>query len=155
MPEVDKLGYALTVPQPLTPIALPDVTARMERYEVAGFIRDARSVTSDAQVEHQMLNAFLAHARGAADRFLDEYYHSDDFSHNPFKIAEKQTVSVQIDSILRSRGLRYALADRCRLSRATQHPCPGKTVLTARSAHLPGGKSETCVRFQNGNEFAG
>src|SRR5277367_1791388 len=82
--EVDKLGYALTVPQPLTPVALPDVTARMERYEVAAFIRDARSVTSDAQVEHQTLNALLAHTRGAADRFLDE----------------KQTVSVQIDSIL-------------------------------------------------------
>jgi type IV secretory pathway TrbF-like protein len=40
--EVDKLGYALTIPQPLTPVALPDVTARMERYEVAAFIRDAR-----------------------------------------------------------------------------------------------------------------
>jgi type IV secretion system protein TrbF len=81
--EVDKLGYALTVPQPLTPVVLPDVTARMERYEVAAFIRDARSVTSDSQVEHQMLNALLAHTRDAADRFLDEYYHSDNFSHNP------------------------------------------------------------------------
>jgi type IV secretion system protein TrbF len=79
--EVDKLGYALTIPQPLTPVALPDVTARMERYEVAAFIRDARSVTSDAQVEHQTLNALLTHTRGAADRFLDEYYHSDNFSH--------------------------------------------------------------------------
>src|SRR5271156_5408180 len=98
--EVDKLGYALTVPQPLTPVALPDVTARMERYEVAAFIRDARSVTSDPQVEHQTLNALLAHARGAADRFLDAYFHSDEFAHNPFKIAEKKTVSVQIDSIL-------------------------------------------------------
>jgi len=67
----------------------------MERYEVAAFIRDARSVTSDPQVEHQMLNALLAHTRGAADRFLDEYFHADNFSHNPFKIAEKQTVSVQ------------------------------------------------------------
>ena len=47
-----------------------------------------------------MLNSLLAHARGAADRFLDEYYHSDDSAHNPFKIAQKQTVSVQIDSIL-------------------------------------------------------
>lgn len=47
-----------------------------------------------------MLNSLLAHTRGAADRFLDEYYHSDGFTHNPFKIAEKQTVSVQIDSIL-------------------------------------------------------
>ncbi len=98
--EVDKLGYALTVPQPLTPTSVPDVTARMQRYEVAAFIRNARSVTSDSQVEHQMLNSLLAHARGAADRFLDAYYHSDGFTHNPFKLAEKQTVSIQIDSIL-------------------------------------------------------
>jgi len=66
----------------------------------ATFIRDARSVTSDPQVEHQTLNALLAHSRGAADRFLDAYFHSDEFAHNPFKIAEKKTVSVQIDSIL-------------------------------------------------------
>ncbi|MBF6569366.1 MAG: hypothetical protein IVW54_10900 [Candidatus Binataceae bacterium] len=98
--EVDKLGYALTVPQPLTPSVAPDVTARMERYEVAAFIRNARAVSTDPQVEHEMLNSLLAHARGAADRFLDAYYHSDGFTHNPFKIAERQTVSVQIDSIL-------------------------------------------------------
>jgi type IV secretory pathway TrbF-like protein len=98
--EVDKLGYALTIPQPLTPTSIPDVTARMHRYEVAAFIRSARSVSSDPQVEHQMLNSLLAQARGAADRFLDAYYHSDSFIHNPFKLAEKQTVSIQIDSIL-------------------------------------------------------
>ncbi|HVB79060.1 MAG TPA: VirB8/TrbF family protein [Candidatus Binataceae bacterium] len=98
--EVDKLGYALTVPRPLTPTSVPDVAARMQRYEVAAFIRNARAVSTDPQVEHQMLNSLLAHARGAADRFLDAYYHSDGFTHNPFKIAEKQTVSVQIDSIL-------------------------------------------------------
>ena len=72
----------------------------MQRYEVAAFIRSARSVSSDPQVEHQMLNSLLAHARGAADRFLDAYYHSDGFTHNPFKLSEKQTVSIQIDSIL-------------------------------------------------------
>ncbi|MHB8383693.1 MAG: VirB8/TrbF family protein [Candidatus Binataceae bacterium] len=98
--EVDKLGYSLTVPQPLTTASVPDVTARMQRYEVAAFIRNARAVSTDPQVEHQMLNSVLAHAHGAADRFLDDYFHSDGFSHNPFKIAEKQTVSVQIDSIL-------------------------------------------------------
>ena len=97
---VDKLGYALTVPQPLTPTSVPDVTARIQRYEVASFIRNARAVSSDVQVEQQMLNSLLAHTRGAADRFLDAYFHSDDFSHNPFKLAQKQTVSVQIDSIL-------------------------------------------------------
>ena len=99
--EVDKLGYALTVPQPLNAVAVPDIAEHMERYEVAAFIRDTRSVSSDQQVEQQMLNSLLAHARGAADRFLDEYYHSDDFAHNPFKIAQHQTVTVQIDSILK------------------------------------------------------
>ncbi|MGH7841357.1 MAG: VirB8/TrbF family protein, partial [Candidatus Binataceae bacterium] len=98
--EVDKLGFALTIPQPLTPAAVPDVTARRQRFEIAAFIRNARSVSSDPQVEQQMLNSMLAHARGAADRFLDAYYHSDAFTHNPFKLAEKQTVTVQIDSIL-------------------------------------------------------
>jgi type IV secretion system protein TrbF len=96
--EVDKLGYALTVPQPLTPVVSPDVTARMERYEVAAFIRDARSVTSDPQVEHQTLNALLAHTRGAADRFLDEYYHSDNFFHNPTGGSPRRILLVFIDS---------------------------------------------------------
>ena len=105
--EVDKLGYALTVPRPLTPAAVPGVAARMERYEIATFIRNARSVSSDALVERQMLDALMAHARGAADRFLDAYYHSDNFSHNPFRIAGKRTVSVQIDSILQLSPARY------------------------------------------------
>ena len=78
----------------------------MERYEVASFIREARAVSSDPQVEQQMLNSLLAHARGAADHFLDEYYHSDT-SHNPFQIAQKQTVSVQIDSILQLSAKSY------------------------------------------------
>jgi type IV secretion system protein TrbF len=97
--EVDRLGYGMTVAHPLTPASVPDVTARMERYEVASFIRQTRTVTSDPRVEQQQLNSLLAHAHGAADRFLDEYYHVDT-AHNPFQIAQKQTVSVQIDSIL-------------------------------------------------------
>jgi len=97
--QADKLGYALTQPQPLTPATAPDVVDRMERYEIATFIRESREVSSDPQVEQRMLNSLLAHTRGAADRFLDEYYHADT-AHNPFQIAQKQTVSVQIDSIL-------------------------------------------------------
>jgi type IV secretion system protein VirB5 len=98
--EVDKLGYALTQGQPLT-AAAPDAMERIERYEVASFIRQARAVSSDPQVEQQALNSLLAHTRGAADHFLDDYYHSDNAAYNPFRIAEKQTVSVQIDSILK------------------------------------------------------
>jgi len=73
---------------------------------VASFIRQARAVSNDPQVEQQMLNSLLAHARGASDHFLDEYYHSDQ-SHNPFEIAQKQTVSVQIDSILKLSAKSY------------------------------------------------
>ena len=104
--EVDKLGYALTQAQPLTAASAPDVVDRIERYEVASFIRQARAVSNDPQVEQQMLNSLLAHARGASDHFLDEYYHSDQ-SHNPFEIAQKQTVSVQIDSILKLSAKTY------------------------------------------------
>ena len=98
--EVDKLGYALTVPRPLIPSTEPALIERMERYEVATFIRDARTVSSDPGAEQHLLDDLLAHARGAANKFLDAYYHSDNFLHNPFKIAEHKTVSVQIDSIL-------------------------------------------------------
>ena len=66
----------------------------MERYEVASFIRDARSVSSDPGAEQHMLDDLLGHARGAANKFLDVYYHSDNFLHNPFKIAEHKTVAV-------------------------------------------------------------
>ena len=105
--EVDKLGYGLTVPKPLTPISAPDVIRQMDRYEIAAFIHNARTVTSDPQLEHEMLNSLLAHTRGAAGKFLDEYYHSDNFAHNPFKIAEKRTITAQIDSILQLTPVSY------------------------------------------------
>ena len=66
--EVGKLGYALAAPSALTESTTQISTDRMVRYELAAFIRNARSVTSDPQVEHQMLNALLAHTRGASHR---------------------------------------------------------------------------------------
>jgi type IV secretion system protein TrbF len=99
--EVDKLGHALTVPRALSPRSVPALIDCIERYEIATFIRNARSVSSDVQVEQQALDSLLAHARGAASRFLGEYYRADDFARNPFKLSAKQTVSVQIDSILK------------------------------------------------------
>lgn len=103
----DRLGQAMTIPEPLTPASMPVVAARMERFEVEAFIRDARSVSSDPAVEQERLGSLHAHARGAADRFLDDYYHSDDFAHNPFQIARKDTISVRIDSILQLSARSY------------------------------------------------
>jgi type IV secretory pathway TrbF-like protein len=96
----DRLGQAITIPKPLTPASMPVVAARMERWEIESFINDARSVSSDPAVEQERLASLHAHARGAADRFLDDYYHSDNFSHNPFEIAKKRTIAVRINSIL-------------------------------------------------------
>src|ERR1700689_3915662 len=42
--EVDKLGYAITIPTALTASNTPATVERMKRYEIAAFIRDARSV---------------------------------------------------------------------------------------------------------------
>ena len=103
----DRLGQAITIPAPLTPASMPVVAARMERFEVEAFIRDARSVSSDPAVEQERLASLHARARGAADRFLDDYYHSDNFAHNPFQIARKDTISVRIDSILQLSAKSY------------------------------------------------
>ena len=84
----------------LTASATPATVERMKRYEIAAFVRDARSVSSDPAVEQRMLNDLLAHADGAANKFLESYFHADDFAKNPFQVAKHQTVSVQIESIL-------------------------------------------------------
>jgi type IV secretion system protein TrbF len=60
--EVDKLGYALTIPTALTASNTPATVERMKRYEVAAFIRDARSVCSDPVVEQKNAEQ-LARAR--------------------------------------------------------------------------------------------
>ena len=71
----------------------------MERYEVAAFIptplghQRSPGRASDAE------RTARAYARrgGPLPRRV---YHSDNFTHNPFTIAEKKTVAVQVDSIL-------------------------------------------------------
>jgi len=105
--EVDKLGYAITIPTALTASNTPATVERMKRYEIAAFIRNARSVCSDPVVEQNMLNDLLAHAHGAADKFLELYFHADDFAKNPFQIMKHQTVSVQVQSILQTSPRSY------------------------------------------------
>ena len=54
-----------------------------------------------------MLNDLLAHAPGAANKFLESYFHADDFAKNPFQLMKHQTVSVQIESILQASQKSY------------------------------------------------
>lgn len=68
--EVDKLGCAITIQNALTASNTPATVERMKRYEIAAFVRNARSVCSDPVVEQNMLNDLLAHAHGPADKFV-------------------------------------------------------------------------------------
>lgn len=97
---VDSLGYAITIPHPLNPSRDGPILERVERYEVAAFIRDARGVSSDPGVEQWMLDQANGMARGAANHTLANYYRADDYARNPFKVGAKETVSVHIDSVL-------------------------------------------------------
>jgi len=97
---VDHQGFAVTQLQALTPQTSPDVIARIEGYEVAKYIREARSVSNDAVLERQTMFDLYAHTKGAATQFLDEYFQGDNKAHNPNQIAQKQTISVQVESLL-------------------------------------------------------
>ncbi len=98
---VDGLGYALAAPTALGESAAQLTTERMVRYELAGFIRDTREVITDPQAEHQVIGEVYSRVRGAAYKFLENYYHDQNLAHDPFKVAQHTTVTVQIDSILK------------------------------------------------------
>jgi type IV secretory pathway TrbF-like protein len=102
--EVDKLGYALALPQPLTPITgKPDeMVLRMERYEVGQYIRNLRCISSDVMVEQQAVDSVYKHTvfQSAADRFLSSYFGHEEGAVDPFALGRKETVSVQITSLL-------------------------------------------------------
>jgi type IV secretion system protein VirB5 len=89
-------------------------------------------------VEQQALNSLLAHTRGKADHFLDEYYHSDDAAHNPFQIAQKLTVAVQIDAILKispnSYEVRWTEVRRDLSGAAVGSPTHGEAQLQTKTA---------------------
>jgi type IV secretion system protein TrbF len=92
----DRSGYAITVPQPLTPSATSVSLDTIERYEVAAFIRAARTVDSDFAGEDALLNYVKSHAAGAADHFVGDYLES----HNPHVTAREHSTAVTIASLI-------------------------------------------------------
>lgn len=91
----DRSGYAITVPEPLAPSATTISIDTIERYEVAAFICAARTIDADMAGEDALLRYVKAHARGAADQFLGEYFES----HNPH-IARAHSTAVAIASLI-------------------------------------------------------
>ena len=104
--EVDKLGYAITLPPRSPPRYAGDGRAD-EALRDRSVHPGCPTVSSDPAVEQNMLNDLLAHAHGAANKFLESYFHADDFAKNPFQLMKHQTVSVQIESILQASPKSY------------------------------------------------
>ncbi len=64
-------------------------------YEVAAFIRVARTVDTDMAGEDALLKYMKAHVRCAADHFLGDYFEA----HNPHIAAREHSTSVTIASL--------------------------------------------------------
>ena len=92
--EVDRLGQAVAF-GPAEQLRKTD--ERLIRYQLNLFIRDVRSVFSDAEVQKTVINRAYGHAKDSALGFLNDYFKRS----NPFLREAEGTVTVQVQSVLR------------------------------------------------------
>jgi len=92
--EVDRLGQAVAF-GPAEQLRKTD--ERLIRYQLNLFIRDVRSVFSDAEVQKTVINRAYGHAKDGALGFLNDYFKKS----NPFLREAEGTVTVQVQSVLR------------------------------------------------------
>jgi len=91
--EVDKLGSAIAVSRADRAYA-PD--QRIVRAQVAQWIVDARSVSSDPIAERAALTRTYSMIATTAKPYLDDWYGK----HSPFQVAARDTVSATVDAVL-------------------------------------------------------
>jgi type IV secretory pathway TrbF-like protein len=93
----DRLGYALTLPRPLS--ASDSLTLeQIERYEVAAFIRAVRTVVTDPVDQQQFIDFMNSRVRGKATHTLSAYL--NDGEHSPFLIARHYSITPAITSLI-------------------------------------------------------
>jgi type IV secretory pathway TrbF-like protein len=92
--EVDRLGHAVAF-GPAEQLRKTD--ERLIRYQLNLFVRDVRSVFSDAEVQKTVINRAYGHAKDGALGFLNDYFKKS----NPFLREAEGTVTVQVQSVLR------------------------------------------------------
>jgi len=91
--EVDKLGSSIAVAR-ADRAYTPD--QRIVRAQLAAWIADARSVSSDPNAERATLTRAYAMIATTAKPYLDSWYNS----HSPFEAGTRNTVAVTIDGVL-------------------------------------------------------
>jgi type IV secretory pathway TrbF-like protein len=89
--QVDKLGQAVAV-SPAEKAQVPD--ERIVRFQLAEFIKNARSVTPDALVMKRWLDDAYSIVAPNASQYLNDYYRKED----PFQTARQSMVVVEIVS---------------------------------------------------------
>jgi len=92
--EVDALGAATAIKS--VDAAGRPTDDRIVRYQLAAFIRGARTVMTDRAAMKRALDHVYAYARGPARTFLDDHYRAN----NPFEVAKTYTVSPAVTSLL-------------------------------------------------------
>ncbi len=92
--EVDALGAATAI-KPVDAAGRP-TDDRIVRYQLAAFIRGARTVMTDRAAMKRALDQVYAYTRGPARTFLDDHYRAN----NPFEVAKTYTVSPAVTSLL-------------------------------------------------------
>jgi type IV secretion system protein VirB5 len=98
--EVDKLGQSIAVARadvPTTP------NAAIVRAQLASWIQDARSVSTDSIVERNTLTRVYSLIGATAKPYLDDWYRA----HSPFEAAASHTVSISIDAVLPQSATTY------------------------------------------------
>ena len=91
--EVDSLGQAVAF-GPAEKLRKTD--ERMLRYELGMYVRDVRTVLSDAEAQKELLTRAYAHTRGSAVAFLNDHF----TRFNPFETANRQRTDAEVRSIL-------------------------------------------------------
>lgn len=91
--QVDKLGDAVAVAR-ADRATTPDGT--VVRAQIASWITDARSVSSDAVAERALLTRVYGCIGSDTKPYLDDWYQH----HSPFEAGRTHTVSVAINSVL-------------------------------------------------------
>jgi type IV secretory pathway TrbF-like protein len=91
--EVDKLGASIAVAR-ADRTTVPNES--LIRAQLANFVRDARSVSSDPIAERATLTRVYSFIGITAKPYLDDWYRT----HSPFEAAASHTVAVTIDAVL-------------------------------------------------------
>jgi type IV secretion system protein VirB5 len=92
--EVDRLGQAAAF-GPAEKLRRTD--ERLLRYQLGTYVRDLRTVLSDAEAQKELLTRAYAYTRGPAVAFLNQHF----LEQNPFELARRRRVGVETRSILR------------------------------------------------------